>query len=261
MKRHLVAALILLIGCAVGLAASYAWSGWYFPAVFGPMATWAYMWHLEEIKSSKWHFRLANRYFEGEPEKICKACPYWGLVIVSAIIFAFEVLGKAVAHVGYYPWVVAGWLIGYRPYYWSGLITKQRKAPDNRVFRGEWYSYEYHHGRTRKEFEYAWRVPSGLFVLMALCVIAIIDISLGHAIFHPIGRGIAWLGWVYIWPAIYASTIAAILTGHTWYYGVWPAARFAYRQACPSIKFVDVVPEPAKPSRPHNGHPPAHADS
>lgn len=242
MRRRLAVVLILATGVFVaGLVTKEYGSVYYGVAIFAPFVVWAYMWQIEEIKVTSWHYRVVNYYFEEEAvSSICKACPYWGLVAVTTVMFVIQNFAKtiyaALLQVLFYIWASIWWLFGLHPV---------------------WRRVTYHavHGTTGYLFWHK-RCPYGddlaqskVWPILSLGPLAVVAV-----VFHlgtvQVGEFYSSMSWYYVLLAGYGAMLVVVLLGETWKRTGWLALKWAYGKACPDVKFVQPVAVPAKPSRP-----------
>ena len=167
----------------------------------------AYVFWVEVVKTSSWHYRLAARYFKSELEGICKACPYWAMVFAAMIIGVLDVivtvLYNVVLNVGHLPLVAAGWAFGSKPRYW---YPSQKLVGENK--RSYFLQERDMDKRYSRRYERSYRTKWWKFPFWYVAIgFGLALIFTGTVMFQPVSQ----LGWYWVWPAAYGTLIALVL--------------------------------------------------
>ncbi len=261
MRRQLVVAFILVIGALIGAMMTKLFGSVYYGvAVFVLAIGWAYMWHIEEIKVSSCHYRLAEKYFADEVKKLCKACPYWGLVALATFAFIIEHTAKivygTVLQMLFYPYAAIAWLFGFRPVYKRLTYTGAHNRRKHLFFHTE-------KGNGPPARSEVWPI---LAIGPVVAIVAFLHLGTETA-YGFYGS----MAWYYDALVSYGAMLSMVLVGDIWrstawrgvtlaWRGVTLAAKWFYRKSCPSIKFVQPAPELAKPRMPTHRLPPEGAN-
>ena len=199
---------------------------------------------LATVSKDSWHYRL-TRYGLGKlTDHVKRACPYWLMLVPVALVtgtvrYTVEVLSKTalnlVMYLGYYPWVVLLWTLGFKPRYWRGLAGAVLDGKESLVLTesvrrrtGSYYDREVRH----------WYVPVLMAPVLTFTPLVIWVWDIGH---HQ-ADVVTALFWPYQALIAYAGLLALIALGNTWKYGAWPLVYRGYCAVCPELEFVESAP-------------------
>ncbi len=239
MKLKLGTNLILAIGLALAIGLSYWQATKWYAFVLAPFALWALIYSYEEINQLGWHYRLANRYFKNELKGVCKACPYWGLVALSAFIMLIQVTYGIAAQVFIYAWHTVWLLMGFRP---DWRVLAYHGIPGRvRMYKRQ-PSLDYRGNRsTTIAFD-----PARMFITFIAGMTMAILLAL-HVINRPFYLFYHDQPAYFTVPGTYLGILAVAGLVELWLVTGWPAVKWAYDKSCPDAKFVQKVPVTTQP--------------
>jgi hypothetical protein len=235
LKLKLGSNLIFGFGSLLAIGLSHRQQSLWFMLVLVPFVVWALLYAYEEINTNSWHYELVESLFKrGVP--VCKSCPYWGLVVVSTIVWMLQYCYIVGLQLFIYLWHTIWLMFGYKPYWTRPAYVRV------------------HDRVTHKTCLYKYKSNGSMDISRVFPIYFILPVGITLVILHigtpQITSFYSEQEWYITLPVTYLAILALAGLVETWKVTAWPMIRWAYGKACPDVKFVEKQRVPADPQLP-----------